>query len=231
MSVPDIDERKGYVPTRYDVDLLKQLDAADADEIYEMIVDKSKEVAGDIKMRQKMQGLRKQMKAAQQSDDDSKVKQLRTQLRSQRQGMMRQANRRRPAETDPRWQGYPREAVRASEITSPARPGHFLRQFGQSDREVIENANLEASVPQVLTLLNGPMLQQLFTSKSILAKKFKRAKSDRERIEILYMGILTRKPTGSESSYLLGQMQRDKQIDFEDVAYALVNTKQFMFVQ
>lgn len=231
MAVPDIDERKGFVPTRYDTDKLKTMADADPDELYDLIMDTTKVVAGDMKMRQGMQAIRKQMKAAQQEGDNDKLKQLRKKMQSQRQGMMRRENRRRPPESDPRWKGYPREAVRASEIQSPAPPGHFLRQFGQSDREVIENANRDGSVPQVLTLLNGPMLQQLFSSKAVLAREFENAKSDRDRLNIIYMGILTRKPTGSESSYLLGQMKRDKDLDFEDVAYALVNTKQFMFVQ
>ena len=32
------------------------------------------------------------------------------------------------------------QMARASELESPARRGHFLREFGQSDREVIENS-------------------------------------------------------------------------------------------
>ncbi len=44
---------------------------------------------------------------------------------------------------------------RASEIASPAPAGHFLREFGQSDRETIENANLEPAVTQALSLMNG----------------------------------------------------------------------------
>ena len=42
---------------------------------------------------------------------------------------------------------------RAAELQSPAPRGHFLREFGQSDRDIIENASTEASVPQALTLL------------------------------------------------------------------------------
>jgi hypothetical protein len=50
---------------------------------------------------------------------------------------------------------------RAAELPSPAPRGHFLREFGQSDREIIENANDEASVPQALTMMNGSLLSQL----------------------------------------------------------------------
>ena len=45
--------------------------------------------------------------------------------------------------------------MRAAEIESPAPRGHYLREFGQSDREMIENSNSDASVPQALALMNG----------------------------------------------------------------------------
>jgi hypothetical protein len=45
--------------------------------------------------------------------------------------------------------------VRSADLRSPAPNGHFLREFGQSDRELVENSNDEASVGQALMLLNG----------------------------------------------------------------------------
>ena len=43
---------------------------------------------------------------------------------------------------------------RASELPSPAPAKHLLREFGQSDRETIENANTDPAVTQVLHLMN-----------------------------------------------------------------------------
>ena len=34
------------------------------------------------------------------------------------------------------------------ELQTPAQPGHFLQEFGQSDREIVDNANRDASVTQ-----------------------------------------------------------------------------------
>ncbi|MCB1089580.1 MAG: DUF1553 domain-containing protein, partial [Verrucomicrobiae bacterium] len=59
--------------------------------------------------------------------------------------------------------------ARASEIT--ARPGSFLRTFGQSDREVIENASDEATVPQALELLNGPVAAAVADPGSVLGRE------------------------------------------------------------
>jgi hypothetical protein len=39
---------------------------------------------------------------------------------------------------------------RAAELDSPAPRGHYLREFGQSDRDLIDNANYDASMPQAL---------------------------------------------------------------------------------
>ena len=53
------------------------------------------------------------------------------------------------------------DLVRASELQSPAPAGHFLREFGQSDRDQIENANSEAAVTQILSLMNGQIQKKI----------------------------------------------------------------------
>ena len=85
--------------------------------------------------------------------------------------------------------------MRASEIETPAPPGHFLREFGQSDREVIENASSESSVPQALTLLNGVFYKALFDPKSPLSKNLLQAESSEEKIKVLFLSILNRNPS------------------------------------
>ena len=55
---------------------------------------------------------------------------------------------------------------RASELQSPAPNGHFLREFGQSDREQIENANTDPAVTQVLSLMNGYIESQISSNQT-----------------------------------------------------------------
>jgi hypothetical protein len=88
------------------------------------------------------------------------------------------------ASSDPRWKGYSGSLMRASEIETPAPPGHFLREFGQSDREVIENSSSESSVPQALTLLNGVFYKALFDPKSPLSKNL--LKPNPQRIKLRF---------------------------------------------
>jgi hypothetical protein len=120
--------------------------------------------------------------------------------------------------------------LRAAEIDSPAPRGHYLREFGQSDREIIENSNHEASVPQALALMNGELLPQIVHRYSQLMLTVGRAGSADERIDAAYMAVLSRKPTAREKALCL-QAQEKGLSTVEDLIYALINTQQFIFNQ
>jgi hypothetical protein len=123
-----------------------------------------------------------------------------------------------------------RQWLRAAEIESPAPRGHFLREFGQSDRENIENSNSEASVPQALALMNGELLPQIVDRYSQLMLTVGKAQSTEERIDAAYMALLSRKPTAREK-VLCAQAQNQGLSTVEDLIYALINTRQFIFNQ
>ena len=123
-----------------------------------------------------------------------------------------------------------RQWLRAAEIESPAPRGHFLREFGQSDREFIENSNSEASVPQALALMNSELLPQIVDRYSQLMLTVGRARSADERINAAYMAVLSRKPTAREKDLCL-QAQDNGLSTVEDLIYALINTRQFIFNQ
>jgi len=56
-------------------------------------------------------------------------------------------------------------------------------------------------------------------------------KSDREILDELFLVTLTRLPTDSEASAMLGHVtaQMDKRRAWEDVHWALINAKEFLF--
>lgn len=168
---------------------------------------------------------------------------------------------------DPRWKGYNSALMRASEITNPAPPGHFLREFGQSDREIIENSNTQATVPQALTLLNGVIYGGVFSPNSPLSKNLSLLKSDSEKIRVLFLSLLSREPTERETmdclkivkakssippptfkvssnwpsdkkkKYLKKIAEQKRALALSDnrrlwgVAWAIMNTRQFSFIQ
>jgi len=121
--------------------------------------------------------------------------------------------------------------ARASELESPAKRGHFLREFGQSDREVIENAADHASVPQALNLLNGTIAEALTNPFAVFGSRVHAAGDAEEKIEMIFQAMLTRKPSGSERELLLSKVEEQGDSAYERIVWALLNTKQFIFVQ
>ncbi len=129
---------------------------------------------------------------------------------------------------------------RSSELTSPAPAGHFLREFGQSDREQIQNSNTDPAVTQVLAMMNGYVEEKIATdSSSVLMQTALKAKSGKECTESIFLSMLNRKPTRKES--------REWEKDFDDAArrkdqakikeiytdliWTLANSNEFIFIK
>ena len=238
----------------------------------------SKEILGE------MESIQKRLREAQEADDRESVSRLRRdfgKVRNQQRSLfaklimgddfdVRSLYSRGTAaseKADSRWKGYNIGLMRASEITTPAPPGHFLREFGQSDREIIENSNRQASVPQALTLLNGAVYGAVFSPHSPLFENLSRVRSDAEKIEVLFLSLLNRKPSQEEvedcleivkkkslipppalkvstqwssvkkNKYLMKMAEQKRTLIQSDnrrfigVAWAIMNTRQFSFIQ
>lgn len=121
--------------------------------------------------------------------------------------------------------------VRASELPSPQPPSHFLRQFGQSDREAIEVSSEDGSVPQVLQMFNGPITHMLLEPESLMYKNVTAEKTPEARIDVIFQSILSRKPVSDERSAALAEIKKHGDAGYGNVIWALVNTREFLFVQ
>jgi len=125
-----------------------------------------------------------------------------------------------------------RNLVRASEVVSPAPAGHFLRQFGESDREIIENSNTEASVPQALSLLNGLPLNLVLNQTAPLTKAVQGASDSEGREDALFLSFLGRTPSERERELMRGQIEiYGPRQGYRLTVGALLNTQEFRFVQ
>lgn len=124
------------------------------------------------------------------------------------------------------------EWLRASELDSPAPRGHFLRTMGQSDRDFIENANPSAAIPQALLLMNSDILSDkgLFSRVSPLMILINQARTPEAKLEAACLALLSRKPTNDEKAIWARSSANGAQ-STEDLLYALLNTKQFIFMQ
>jgi hypothetical protein len=121
---------------------------------------------------------------------------------------------------------------RASELPSPAPRGHFLREFGQSDRDIIENASQEASVPQALTMLNGSLMTQLNSGWSTLAMNLRKTMTPQEKIDTLFLSLYSRKPTAKEQAMLLQRLDTaaGSKTIWDDIVMAAISTQRFLFI-
>jgi hypothetical protein len=119
---------------------------------------------------------------------------------------------------------------RAAELDMPARPGHFLTEFGQSPRNLIDGSSKIGSVPQVLMMMNGAAQGMLTNNDSLIFKTMEKVKSPSEKVEALFMSVLNRRPTLSEKD--IAQRALSSGDDgYANMIWALINTREFIFVQ
>ncbi|MEX2213998.1 MAG: DUF1549 and DUF1553 domain-containing protein [Phycisphaeraceae bacterium] len=149
-------------------------------------------------------------------------------LIADRRGSMR--DKARDSVSSKRGQYLP-QITRASEIRQPAAPGHFLREFGSSDREAIGNAHTDASVPQVLQLVNGTGLANLVNKQSALMKNIARATDDKEKVNVLFLSFLSRYPNPTEMGVAMKELKDSGSKGIENLIWALANTREFLFIR
>ena len=119
--------------------------------------------------------------------------------------------------------------ARASELPQPEREQHFLRMFGQSDRQIADSGSDEGSIPQVLMLMNGEAQHVLRHARSLVLSTALKQDADAQKVTSLYVSFFSRVPTSAE-------MDEAKQalaggLTLEDLTWVLFNTREFVFVQ
>ncbi len=133
-------------------------------------------------------------------------------------------------ETDPRWQNISRTLVRAAEIPTPISLGHFLRQFGQSDRRDIDAFNTSANVTHTLTLMNGELTKQVLEEGSYVRRQVRLHASEDDRLRAIYRSVLVRSPTAEEAARCR-QLAAECPTFEANLLWALLNTPEFLFIQ
>jgi len=124
--------------------------------------------------------------------------------------------------------------IRASEMRMPSNLGSFLYQFGQSDKKFIENANTEGTIPQVMMLLNGSLTNQIMTNNSKALVRIAQAEDSKDDgIDVVFLSILSRRPRGQDRDLArpLVRGSNGGKSDYSDLVWALLNTREFMFIQ
>ncbi len=121
--------------------------------------------------------------------------------------------------------------ARASELPSPVPASHFLRMFGQSDRELISASSTSGSVPQVLFMFNGPISHMLLESNSTIYNNVIKKKNVPDGVRAIFLTVLNREPDAEEAALAAKEVANRGAAGYGNVIWSLVNTREFLFVQ
>jgi hypothetical protein len=141
----------------------------------------------------------------------------------------------RVADVPTEFAGYPK-GTRSLQLPDANVNSYFLKSFGRPERIITCECerSSEPTMVQVLHLSNGDTLnQKLAAAGNRLDTQLVANASDLQIIESLYLAALARKPTQAEQVKLLlvlGETpQNEKRKAFEDVYWAVLSGKEFLF--
>ena len=124
--------------------------------------------------------------------------------------------------------------MRACELADPPTDHYFLKVFGQPQREMACQCerSSESNLSQALQMINGPVVHnKLRADNGRIAMMLKENKPEEEIITALYLAALARTPSAEEmvASKQHIAAQQDRRQAFEDVGWAILNSKEFLF--
>jgi hypothetical protein len=126
---------------------------------------------------------------------------------------------------------------RAIMLPDEAFQSYFLDVFGRPQRiSACECERVsEANLAQALHLLNSQEIQDKLTRAGGRADQFaKDARPDAEKVEELFMWTFSRRPSAEHLQLALEHINRhaqNKKLAYENLLWALINTKEFVFNQ
>ena len=136
-------------------------------------------------------------------------------------------------DTKNKFRGLPLGA-RAVQIADGNVSNYFLRTFGRAERNTVCSCEvkMEPNLGQALHLINGDATGNRIRSGKVVQTMLDTGKSSEEIIDSLYIRTFGRKPTETEKTQLIAKINVDpkqSREDLEDLFWALLNAKEFMF--
>ncbi len=121
--------------------------------------------------------------------------------------------------------------LRASQLSQPAPAASMLDTFGQSDRRITDDHNFDGSVPQVLALMNGNVTQQLTGATSKVVSDLEALDGPDDKVRGVFFTLLNRFPSKDELDLGTGMIEDFGDEGISDLAWALMNSPEFLFIQ
>ena len=251
LAVPELDGRTGESAERL-YRFYEDNKDKNAKELFALAVDLGtrRDRLRDLELKTRELRVQLETIANKDSFDARKIKVQLKELAEQREEIVNQIDPQRMVLMKKNGKG-PDQFVRADELPSPAAPGHLLRTFGQSDRDVIGGDNRNPATTQALTMLNGFIDRELLKEQSVLFQQMLKPKDMGGKVDALFLAILSRLPTAAERE--LGKQEiahamlanrKDSRVGvggdiakeaaqaaLHNLAWVLLNGNEFIFVQ
>lgn len=128
-----------------------------------------------------------------------------------------------------------RKGTAAINLADNSVPSYFLDVFGRSRRIQVAEPSQETTIAQALALINGPTVNSRISNPDgFLAQKIISRLGEREEkplIENLYLNTLARFPSPAEIKDAVEYLKKatTPKEGFEDLMWALMNSKEFLF--
>ena len=107
----------------------------------------------------------------------------------------------------------------------------MLSTFGQTDLMVTDNSNFDGTVPQVLALMNGTVTTRLTGSSSQVVEDLSKFDGPDDMVRGVFFTMLSRYPNENELKTGVDMMETYGEDGIRDLAWALLNTPEFLFIQ
>ncbi len=127
------------------------------------------------------------------------------------------------------------QGVRAVQLPDSSFNSYFLTVFGrpESTSACECERSSEANLAQSLHLLNSSEVQGKLSNGSGLAAQLAadKQRSREDKVRDIYLRVYSREPLAEETSVAVQHLTKakDERLAFEDILWALINTKEFLF--
>jgi len=133
---------------------------------------------------------------------------------------------------DEKFRGLPLGS-RAVQIADGKTSNYFLTTFGRSERETVCTceASTSPTLSQALHMLNGSATQDKINRGKLVDSWIKEELTNDQIIDKIYIRCLSRKPNADEREKLTAVLKEEenRQRGLEDVFWAVLNSREFMF--
>jgi hypothetical protein len=125
--------------------------------------------------------------------------------------------------------------TRATQLPTPEGSPAFLRVFGKPKRETSCDCERQtgSNLTQFLLLANGSLVNDKVThAKNRFRIQIEKGWTDEQIVEDVYLAAYSRRPTEEEKKTAreyINKLAKNRQEAHEDVQWAILNSKEFLF--